>query len=461
MKKYSIILFAALSLGAFSSCDDILDVEPTTAIEAEGAVKDYTTLNREALGAYSALQSGNYYGFRYLLYQDVYADNMLHAGTFTTDREASARRFNASNLQLSSTWASIYTAINRANITIRDADRLTNISEEQRAGIKAEMLFIRALAHFDLVKVFGGVPIVTTPTTTIAEIQNAPRSTEAQVYDAIITDLQNAKAAFETAGNTASALGKRRSSGLAASALLARVALQRGNNALAEQNANEVITSGAYTLESNFANIFTSESGREIIFELDFTLNDQNALGTASDPASAGQKFYLREAAFNVFKASGDSGDKRFAATTRQQGTRYRLLKYEDVTNNADNVPIIRLAEMYLIRAEARVRQTASGGNNILPADLQVISDINMIRSRAGLSPVTVLTNAQALTEILAQRRLEFIGEGFRFMDLKRYNQTCERLGFCPEDLTDFRNLWPIPLQQIEVNPNLTQNPGY
>ncbi|MEJ8801564.1 RagB/SusD family nutrient uptake outer membrane protein [Pontibacter sp. H249] len=454
MKKYSIILLAALSMGSFTACDDVLDVEPTTAIEAEGAVIDFTTLNRSALGTYSIMQSDNYYGFRYLLYQDVYADNLAHTGTFTTDREVSARRINASNLQLSSTWATMYSAINRANIVIRDADRLTNITDEQRNQIKGEMLFIRGLVHFDLVKVFGDIPYITTPTTTIEEIQVLGKTPVSQVYDNVIADLQQAESLLGTTARR----DPRRASGLAAAALQARVQLQRGNNAQAEAKADQVIESDAFALVNNFGDLYTNEgiSNVESIFELDFTLNDANSLGTASDPTSAGQKFYLRADAYAALEASAENGDERFEATTRIQSSRRRLLKYEDIANNADNVIIIRLAEMYLIRAEARARQGAAA----LPAAPQVISDINEIRERVNLDPLLVLTNAQALTEILEQRRLEFIGEGLRFTDLKRYNLTCEVLGFCDEEA--FRNLWPIPLQQIEVNPNLApQNPGY
>lgn len=453
MKKYTLIILAALGLSVFSGCDDLLDVEPTTAIDADSAVTDFITLERAALGAYSAVQSTNYYGWRYLLYQDVYADNMLHAGTFTTDQEVNARDINASNLQIANTWATIYTVINRANIVLRDADRLDNITADQRAKIKGEMQFLRALAYFDLVKVFGPVPLALTPTTSLEEIQELPRSTEAQVYDAVIADLQAAETNLPATGTV------KRATKFAATALLARVYLQRGNNVLAEQKANEVITMGTrFALANSFASIFTNETGPEIIFEVDFTTNDQNGLGSSSNPATAGQKFYLTADAYNALQASAQNGDTRFAATTLQQGTRRRLMKYEDVVNNTDNVPVIRLAEMYLIRAEAKARQGAAA----LPADPQVISDINRIRTRAGLQPLLVLTNAQALTEILLQRRLEFIGEGFRFMDLKRYNLTCDVLGFCAADNNAFRDLWPVPLQQIEVNPNLLpQNPGY
>jgi starch-binding outer membrane protein, SusD/RagB family len=450
MKKYSIILFAALGLFSFSGCDDVLDVSPTTAIEAEGAVTDFTTLQRAALGTYSSMQSTNYYGLRYLIYQDVYADNMEHRGTFTTDREVSGRRINATNLQIANTWATIYTVINRANIVIREADRLTNITDAQRQQIKGEMQFVRGLAYFDLVKVFGGVPLHTTPTTKIDEIQSLPRATESQVYDAVIADLRAAETALAGSNNR-----KTRATSLAATALLARVYLQRGNNALAEAKANEVITSGKFTLADEFRSIFTNETGPEIIFEVDFTLNDQNGLGAASNPLTGGQKFYLRADAYNALQASAQNGDTRFAATTVIQNSRRRLIKYEDIVNNSDNVPVIRLAEMYLIRAEAQARQ----GIAAAPASLQVIADINRVRTRAGLTPLLTLTNAQALTEILQQRRLEFIGEGLRFIDLKRYNLTCERLGFCTDEA--FRNLWPIPFQQIEINPTLTPNPGY
>ncbi|NDK56241.1 RagB/SusD family nutrient uptake outer membrane protein [Pontibacter fetidus] len=453
MKRYSYLLMLFLGLSMFSGCEDTLDIDPTTGVDIEEAITDEVSLNRAALGTYSALQDFDYYGLRYLLYQDVYADNMQHRGTFTTDVEVSTRDIKASNLQLASTWAGIYTTINRANIVIRGAEQLDNIEEETRNRYIAEMRFIRALAHFDLLRVFGGVPVITSPTTTIPEIQNVARSSEAEVYNAVIADLLFAE---ENLGNAISNAPYRASS-LAATALLARVYLQQGNNAAAEASANTVIESGQFELLENFSDLWVREGNAESIFELNFTPYDANGLGSASDPRTGGQKFYLRQAFFDEFAASAAEGDLRFEQTTRFEGNRNRLLKYEDVSENADNVPIIRLAEMYLIRAEARARQGAA----LAPADPQVISDINMIRRRAGLTPVVVLTNAQALQEILEQRRFEFVGEGMRFMDLKRYNLTCERLGFCEADGEDFRNLWPIPLQQIEVNPELDQNPGY
>ncbi|GAA4315901.1 RagB/SusD family nutrient uptake outer membrane protein [Nibribacter koreensis] len=436
----------------------MLDVDPTTSIEYEGAITDARSADRALQGVYSAFQVGDYYGLSYLYYQDLYTDNLNFVGTFTTHREVANRNINPTNLQIANTWAAIYSAIGRANLVIQDVGALTNIPQEEKDRIVGEAHFLRGLAYFDLVKVFGGVPIVTKPTLNVAGIQSQGRSSEAEVYSQIITDLTAAET--KLAGGNAEAFS---ASELAATALLARVYLQQGNNAQARDKANQVIESGEYDLESNFGDIFnasgTDNASSESIFELAFNEDDQNALASSSNPAVPGQKFYVSASLFNLL--SSDGGE-RFGETTQQQGTRRRVIKYDDVVDGSDNVVIIRLAEMYLIRAEANARLGAAGA----PPSLQVISDINIIRNRAGLGSIVPISNAEALTEILKQRRLEFAFEGLRFIDLKRFGQTCTVLNFCPATGTTpdntFRNLWPLPFQQFETNPNLgTQNPGY
>lgn len=446
-------------MGSLSACDKALEVEPTTTVEADIAVFDLKSLNTAALGAYSALQPTDYYGSRYLLYQGVYSDNLEFRGTYTTDLEVANRVINPSNLQLLEIWGAIYVVINRANTVIAQADRLQEegtITAEDADAIKGEMFFLRGLAYFDLVKVFGDVPLELEATTSLTDVTSAPRASQEQVYQSIITDLTTA----EELMGTSERLDPTRASGLAASALLARVYLQHGDYALAQSKANEVIESGQFELIDNFGNIFATEGlgNSESIFEIDYTTNNQNTLGTSSNPNTPGQKFYVSADAYEALEASAENGDKRFAATTQVGGTdeRRRLVKYEDIVNNADNVIIIRLAEMYLVRAEAAARLADAGA----AASEQVLADINQVRTRAGLSKVAGLTNAQALNEVLEQRRLEFVGEGLRFIDLKRYNLTGELLGF--EGNNAFRNLWPVPLQEIELNPNLApQNPGY
>ncbi|AMM50099.1 hypothetical protein TH61_01395 [Rufibacter sp. DG15C] len=458
MKKRLYILFISAGLSVFSSCQDVLDVEPTSSIEFEGAITDARSADRALQGVYSAFQAGDYYGLSYLYYQDLYADNLTFTGTFTTHREVANRNINPTNLQIANTWATIYTAIGRANLVIQEVGALANIEQEEKDRIVGEAHFLRGLAYFDLVKVFGGVPIVTKPTVDVAGVQSQGRSTEAEVYTQIITDLTTAET--KLVGDDDDVFS---ASGWAATALLARVYLQQGNYAQARDKASEVIDNGPFSLEENFGDVFngsgTDNASSESIFELAFNEDDQNALASSSNPAVPGQKFYVSAGLFNLL--SSDGGE-RFAETTVQQGTRRRVIKYDDVVNGSDNVVILRLAEMYLIRAEANARLGAAGA----PPSLQVISDINEIRNRAGLGSVVPTSNAAALTEILLQRRLEFAFEGLRFMDLKRFGQTCAVLNFCPATATapdnTFRNLWPLPFQQFETNPNLgAQNPGY
>jgi starch-binding outer membrane protein, SusD/RagB family len=455
MKKYSYIVAAVLGFSTLTGCDKQLEVAPTTQVEADVAVNDFNSLDKAALGAYSALQPTDYYGFRYQFYQDAYADAMEFIGTFTTDREVTNRTLTASNLQVNNTWGAIYLVVNRANTVLAQADRLFSenvITAEERDAVKGEMFFLRGLAYFDLVKVFGGVPLELNATTSLTDIQFLPRSSAQEVYSSIVSDLTNAENLLGTDERTS----PRRASGLAATALLARVYLQNGNYAQAEAKAGQVIESSQFMLMPSFASIFTTEGmgNMESIFEIDFTPNDPNGLGFGTNPNTPGQKFYVREGTYNALQASAANGDQRFAATVRIDGSanRRRLLKYEDAVNNADNVIVIRLAEMYLIRAEAAIRQSGS-------VSAQAIEDINMVRNRAGLPNVGALSAQAALQEILNQRRLEFVGEGLRYMDLIRYDLTCELLGFCGNQA--FRVLWPIPLQQLERNPNLTRNEGY
>ncbi|MCU0444335.1 MAG: RagB/SusD family nutrient uptake outer membrane protein [Microscillaceae bacterium] len=443
-----------------SSCNT-LDVDPTTSIEGTDAVVDSISVERSMIGIYSGIQSGNYYGLRYMFYQDTYTDLLAHSGTFTTDQEISNRALNPTNLQIANTWATMYDIINRANTLIKRIETVPLTTTTKNRYI-AEARFIRALVYFDLVKVFGGVPLHLDPTRFIEEIKNLPRSTESEVYNQVIQDLQFAEANLSSNAGALGATGfgsrPNRAASLAASALLARVYLQRGDNANAFLKADQVIVSGQYASGTMipFPDIFTREKTNEAIFELDFTLNDQNGLAVASDPTTGGQKFYYRTAFYNSFVASAGAGDARFAASARRIGTRNSVVKYFRLASGDDNVPILRIAEMFLIRAEATARQGVATDAPVA----QVINDINKIRNRAGLANANPTTNSAALTEILTQRGFEFAAEGHRFADLKRYGI----LGVVIPALggtNDFRALWPIPFQQLTNNPTLTQNTGY
>ncbi|MCH7413499.1 RagB/SusD family nutrient uptake outer membrane protein [Belliella sp. R4-6] len=453
MKRYNIYNYLVVLLLFIGVSCDTLEQEPVNQIEVEGAITTNRNAQLALAGIYDAMQSTNYYGLRYLYYQDAYTDNLAHAGTFTTDQEVSSRRINPSNLQIRSTWQTMYSVIRNANFVIFSAPDIENISDAQRLAIIAEARFMRSYVYFDMLRVFGGVPLISDFIADTESLDFSPRASVQEVYQFIIDDLTFAETNL---GNTANAPFRARR--FAATALLARVYLQQGNNALAAQKASEVISSGTYALQSAYSDIFRIKGNNEMILELNFTNvdGDQSLLAISSDPATGGQKFYLRTDFFNLFQASGNSGDSRFAASVLSASSRLRVVKYFRSATNDDNVPLIRLAEMYLIRAEANARAAGTG----VLTNVQIIDDINMIRSRAGLPSLLLLdlpTNAAALTEILQQRRLEFAFEGHRYTDLQRYGL----VGTLFPANEQFRVIWPIPLQEIEVNQLLEQNPGY
>lgn len=455
MKRiYKYFIYTLLG-GTIASCD-VLDHAPVNEVESGVALTDSTSVHLALAGMYDGLQTVDLYALRYLYYQDVYADNMRFQGSWTTDNEVNSRRINPTNLQMAETWRAFYRVIARANF-ILDAVPSIDLTEERKNRISGEARFMRAFMYSEMAKVWGGVPIVEQAVTDASELNLNPKASLEELYNFMINDLKFAETHI-SGSNAAVGLGSKpfRASSLTASALLARIYLESGDYANAALTAGEVIDSGAYGLVSDFSELFNNSANGEMILVLDFTNNDQNSLSVSSDPSTSGQKFYVRDEFAALFAASAAEGDTRAEASISKVGEINRVQKYFRSASNDDDVPLIRLAEMHLIRAEANARQAAA---NAAPA-ASVLADINVIRDRAGLAalaPADLTTNAAALEEILLQRRLEFAFEGHRFADLKRFGKA-EAL-FGPTEA--YRVLWPIPFVQIEVNTNLTQNPGY
>lgn len=455
MKKiYKSLIYLFLAASLFSC--EVLDHAPVNEIDSEVALTDSASVHLALSGIYDGLQSTDLYGFRYLYYQDVYSDNMIFEGSFTTDNEVNSRRINPTNFQIAEIWSGFYEVIARANF-ILNAIPSIDLTESRKNSINAEARFMRAFAYSEMIKVWGGVPIVEQAVTDASELNLDSRASEEELFDFIISDLQYAETNLSTS-NPAMGLGSKpyRASSLSATALLARVYLESGDYVNGAQKAAEVIESEAYSLSQDFGEIFNNSANSEMILVLDFSNTDSNSLSTSSDPSISGQKFYVSEELAALFEEMAMEGDSRAAASVSKAGNINRVQKYFRSSTSDDDVPLIRFAEMHLIQAEAQARQ---GGLSSAP-DASVLEGINIIRNRADLPSLTLAdlsTNAEALEEILLQRRLEFAFEGHRFVDLKRFG-LAENL-FGPTE--GYRVVWPIPFIQIEVNPNLVQNQGY
>jgi hypothetical protein len=424
----------------------LLDVQPTDSISLEQAIKDKAGVENAITGAYNALHSAGIYGRYQVIVEDLAADNLIWSGTTQDYSQIANHNIPANNGLIEGIWSTNYDCINRVNnVLIRIPD--IDMSDADRNLYTGDGLFMRALCHFNLVCYFGGIPIKTQPTLDLSSINQA-RNTVLQVYDQIIADLLEAEKILP-AGRT---LGW--ASAFSATALLARVYLtefqQTGDvsiAALAIQKADKVINEGSYTLSPDYAGLF-SGNATESIFEIVSDVQNRTLLAQyfyprsllgryeVSPPTSFVQSFQLTDSI--RFKSS-----IAFDSISLPYGN-----KYKDVTAGTDRIYVLRLAEMYLVRAEARAYS-----NGALE---DIRNDVNIIRARAGLPPTTSTDYTELKLVIENERRHEFAFEGQRWSDLVRTKRATIVLG-----ISQNFTLFPIPLSELQTNTLMTQNPGY
>lgn len=353
----------------------------------------------------------------------------------------------------SNLWKAAYQNIYQANAVLEGLANSTNISVALKKQLKGEMLVGRAFHYFYLVNLFGDVPLLTT---TNYEVNSTmPRTPAGQVYQQITGDLLEAESLL-TAEYPSAERG--RPNKYTATALLARVYLYQQNWQKAKEKAESIISTGRYSLESNLNNTFLSGSS-ETIWQLQPVTNYMNtAEGFEFNPFDSFSvpKYSLTDTLLNKF----ETGDQRKQAwlTFNNAGGQpiYYPYKYKVGFSSVltEYYVVFRLAEIYLIRAEADAHL-----NNLTAAE----SDINVIRNRAGLTNTTANNQSALLVALEQENRIEFFAEwGHRWLDLKRNNRVDAVLSI--EKGTGWQStdaLYPIPLSQIQINPALTQNPGY
>jgi starch-binding outer membrane protein, SusD/RagB family len=436
MKARFLAVAAAVVLGA---CDSPLDTDPTASIDAETALTTARGIELALNGAYRSLQFGNR---DHVAYPDLYADNLDFTGTFQTDREFGLRNISPSNGALTGLWADAYIGINRANSVLDGIPTASGLTPERGNRFRGEALFVRSMHYYNLVRWFGGVPLVLTPSRGVGPDALVARNTREEVFAQIIKDLEEAAPLLPTGRIQGKATRD------AANALLARLYLEDGKYAQARDKATSVINSGNHTLVSNFRTLFTTKHTSESIYEVHFTVNNGNSLAFWFFPQELSGRWGFSPTA-ELYNAYGAGDARRNASIDIEpaSGKRY-IFKYPRIGTEDDNIILLRLAEMYLIRAEANARLGA--------ADATVLNDINILRNRAGATPVSVSGQQALLEAILHERRLELAFEGHRFFDLRRFGQAQQKL-----QLEAHQLLLPLPLAELDVNENLVQNPGY
>lgn len=443
---------AVATMVALGACDSLLDTSPPDQLPDDQAVTTPSGARAALAGAYGAMQSGYYYGGTVTHFGDLYADDAVHTGTFVVYQEAANKDLRPDSREVSGAWDNIFDAIKRVNVLILKVPNIAALDPVERDQILGEAYFLRALHYFNLVRMYGGVPLRLTPITDANEAGNAVRSTAAEVYAQILLDLAQAEALMSnvTAPTNHATVA-------AAKALLAKVYLTQGNNAQAIAKANEVEALG-YALAANYADNFVGEDAEtpETIFRLTFNANQNNLLGYYWQTYENGGRYEIAPSqdVMDTYDTLGT--DLRFAHNVAPDPSNgytesYAYgTKFPSVTG-IEELPILRYADMLLTKAEAF--------GNLGQVD-SAVAYYNPVRVRAGLPAhvvgVDVTTAQQALDEVDLQRRLEFFEEGHRFFDLVRMGRFTTVLG-----VPAFRELWPIPQSEINVAPNVVQNPGY
>ena len=456
--RSALLLSMGLTVGA---CDKVVNVDPSNSISSD---KGFTTKEDAAaglLGAYDAAQSADYYGLAFPTITDLIAGDIRHVGTFvTTYGVIGSNQALPDNIQIGNTWNAIYAGVSRVNYLLQQTDKITDPAFS-KLTTQGEARTLRALHYMNLLALWGGspqgygytggvgVPLRLKPTTAIGpETEAIPRSSEAEVAAAIRADLDFAIA------NLPNGAGGNRATKNAALALRARFELQQRNYADALKFAQLVPAT------SNFAtSASTGATAPDAIWQLFFSNTDQSQYFFYWYPAAGGGRNEFDPG--STIAAAHPAGDRRLPINVVQAGTTitvsgaaYTLQsgttqKYYRPTKD-DRFNMVRYAEVVLTIAEA-----AAQTGDLVTA----LTQLNIIRNRAGLAPSTATTAAAIITDVLLQRRLELAYEGIYWFDLRRTNTVQTAL---PAYTQTFRNLFPIPQREVDLtNKLIVQNQGY
>ncbi|HUQ99681.1 MAG TPA: RagB/SusD family nutrient uptake outer membrane protein [Gemmatimonadaceae bacterium] len=453
--RNKILLF--LAAAALSGCSEVLDVRPTSSVPAEVAITDAAGARAAQAGMYAGLQAGGLYGHRIIDWTELMSDNARFTGTFDDYKDADNLALRSDNNTVALIWNAAYNTINRANQIIKNVPSIATLSDTEKNQIVGEAYFIRALMYHDLVRLFGGVPLRTEPVSSAADASTITRATAPETYTLIMADIAKAKTLV-----TAPKSQTRKASLGAVYALEARVRLYQADYAGAEAAAAQVEALG-YSLAPNFSDLFeaTGQNTPEDIFRVEFTPTQAQSLSFYYLPKGAlGGRYEVAptigpvsivaafDPASNGSIATYAPTDRRGIWSISRNGTRAYVSKFRNSAGDED-LHVIRLGEVILIRAEALARLGR------LP---EAVAEYNRLRVRAGLAadPTTGRTQQDVLDAIARERRLELAFEGDRWPDLIRMGQAP-----AATQGSATQSLLPIPQQEIETAPGITQNTGY
>lgn len=481
MKKIHCVLLISLLLGGNACKKSFLELTPQTTITTENFFKTASDFNLATQGIYDVLQN-RFYQYSSWGLMEMITDNMTTNGIggagFVGDfYQIDEYRVLTGNNHLQNHWVTSYQGINRANTVIGRIEN-AQFSQALKDQYASEAKFIRAYFYFNLVRLFGDVPLVTKELS-VNEVLKTTRAPLQDVYNLIVSDLTDAEGKLPIS-YTGNDIG--RATRWAAKALLGKVYLTQKKYTEAAAKLREVVASTRFSLLLNFADVYRSNNANhaESIFEIQYKagLGGSDREGSAFVDAMAPSNYRTNQLYTGAANANGDGmgivtkelfdsyapTDRRRDVSIGVMGTgaaaTYFQKKYSTPTtiryDAEDNFPVLRYADVLLMLAEA-LNETGYGS-------AEAFTSINAVRTRAGLTVLTATTtpNQQAFRDaLLNERRWELMFENQRWFDLLRFGVAVPLLkskGYTT--IQDHMILYPIP-ERERLLANLPQNSGY
>ena len=472
MNKY--LIYILLSAGVvFTSCEKILETQPKESVDLEGSTKSIDAIKATLTAIYNGMQGAGYYGRDFVVIPEVIADN----GEITVSN--SNRFVNQANNtpgQHVNIFGAAYANIFRANFVLKYIDG-TAATDAEKAKLKGAAYFLRGMLYFDLVKSYArnpaflvanfdyGVPVVTDAIIDATKIEYPVRAKVREVYTLIVNDLKQAITLLDNADVP------KKASQAAAQALLSRVSLYAGNWDDAEKYATDALAGNIAVFAPDSAAYVTKWGNGypEMIFGLNYEAKESLGFDCMQ---SIFYRWPIPNTSPVTYNGYGDitarvelNNDyypndlrKKSLLVTQVKGTQtvYYTLKYPNGKGvfGTDDIPLIRVSELYLNRAEARARKTA-------PDETGAMDDLNKIHQRAGLTALAPLTGQPLVDAIWRERRIELAFEGHRLWDILRTGRGVVK-GTTTINYDDYKLVAPLPQAEIDANPKLKpQNPGY
>jgi len=485
MKNITNILLSALLVATFISCEKFLDLEPVSngiAVENQGSDSVLYNTASEAEAALAGVYGdfrNEYFELDYFVNGDAQADDAYAGADNPSNFQIDDFNIDATNLNVTRDWAYLYSTIGKANLVIDNVMAVPDLTLtlERKKGIIAEASFIRAFMYFQLVQLYGDVPLVLKLITTfnldILPELFPPRTPSSEVYTQIINDLETALPDVPV-----SAVNKGFITKGAVNALLAKVyATIEPHDWNKVSEYCDAVIAGPYSLLPNYDELWDNmhENSEESIFEINYEgTSSSGNWGVSMFRGMDWKKFNIPSndlvKAFddeqdNIRKTSsiifddvtGKWSDANWPQSNYPFINKYRLVDMP----SPQNYIFMRLADILLLKAEAM---------NELGDVVGAAALVNQIRSRVSLANTSANTQEAMRLTIEKERRLELAFEGHRWFDLKRTGRAIEVMnnvkgpdGVTPigYNLTPNRLIWPIPQAELDKNSNLVQNIGY